>query len=75
METLEDEIKEVNDVKIDADKQAVQIVGMLCLTILGLGALIIDGEIGVTISVAVAGAIGFFARDLFNGKEEEDEVQ
>lgn len=46
------------------------------LTTLGAVAIIIDGDVGNTIAIAIAGAIGFMIRFVFGNKgESTNEVQ
>jgi len=62
--------------KMDYDKQAVQIAAIAGLTALGVTAMVVDGDIGNTIALAIAGAIGYLARSLFpGGGSDEAEVQ
>lgn len=61
--------------KMDLDKQCVQIAAIAGLTILGSVSIIFDGDIGMTIAIGVAGALGFLARSLFGGAKDEKEVQ
>lgn len=61
--------------KMDFDKECVQIAAIVGLTILGSVAIIFDGDIGMTIAIGVAGALGFLARSLFGGAKDEAEVQ
>ena len=52
------------------------IVSVAALSALGLGALNIDGEIGMTIAVAIAGAIGYMAKDWRSGGvADAEEIQ
>ena len=62
--------------KMDFDRECVQMTAIAGLTILGSVAVIFDGDIGMTIAIGVAGALGFLARSLFpGGKQDEKEVQ
>ena len=48
----------------DCSNQTIRyVISVTALAALGIGALIVDGEIGMTIAVAVAGAIGYMAKD------------
>ena len=59
--------------KMDFDKECVQMVAIAGLTVLGSVAIIFDGDIGMTIAIGVAGALGFLARSLFPGGEKDEE--
>jgi len=49
---------------MDCNNQTIRYaISVGALTALGIGALIVDGEIGMTIAVGVAGAIGYMAKD------------
>lgn len=64
--------------KMGLDKEFVQVVFMACLTALGITAIVVDGEIGMAIAVAVAGAIGYMAKGIVSkmgGEKDETEVQ
>lgn len=58
--------------KIDIDKQCVQMVAIAGLTVLGSVAIIVDGEVGNVIAIAIAGAVGYLARSLFPGGETNE---
>jgi len=54
----------------DCNNQTIRYaISVVALTVLGVGALIVDGEIGMTIAVAVAGAVGYMAKDWRTKKE------
>ena len=63
--------------KMDIDKECVQVAFMGCLTALGITAIVVDGEIGMAIAVAVAGAIGYLAKGVVSkmGEDDAEEVQ
>ena len=71
---LNDIRKELIQMKIDADKQTVQIVAIVALTVLGSIAMIVDGDIGETIAVAVAGVLGLVGGSLFKLVREKEKV-
>jgi len=62
--------------KMELDRECVQVVFMACLTVLGITAIVVDGEIGMAIAVAVAGAIGYMAKGIVArmGEKDEEEV-
>jgi len=61
--------------KMDTDIMDLRLVGIVCMTALAFGALIIDGDMGATLMTAVVGAIGVMVGWMF-GKasctEEEE---
>jgi len=61
--------------RMDFDKQCVQMVAIAGLTALGITAIVVDGDVGNMIAVAIAGAIGYLARSLFPGGGVEDEAE
>ena len=62
--------------KMAIDDHCVQIAALAGLTVLGVVAIVFDGSVGEAMAVAVAGAIGYFARALFPGGDtDEAEVQ
>lgn len=65
------------DGKMKLDKECVQVAFMGCLTALGITAIVVDGEIGMAISVAVAGAIGYMAKGIVArmGEKDAEEIQ
>lgn len=40
------------------DHTCIEAVGLVCLTLIALGGLIIDGDVGNTVATAAAGAVG-----------------
>jgi len=60
---------------MELDKECVQVVFMACLTALGITAIVVDGEIGMAIAVAVAGAIGYMAKGIVARMGEKDEAE
>ena len=62
MNVVESEIKEVRTME---DRTKLQLAAMLCVTALSFGGLIIDGEIGVAVAMAGAGAVGAIVGWLF----------
>lgn len=66
--------------KIECNSQTIRYaVAVLALTALGMTAIIVDGDIGNTIALAVAGGIGYMVKDWrstrevkSNGSEEEE---
>lgn len=64
--------------KMELDKECVQVVFMACLTALGITAIVVDGEIGMAIAVAVAGAIGYMAKGIVSrmgGSDDAKKIQ
>jgi len=60
--------------KMDTDIMDLRLVGILCMTVLALGALIIDGDMGETLMTGIVGAIGVAVGWMFGKaqcKEEE----
>jgi len=56
----------------DCNNQTIRYaISVVALTALGIGALIVDGEIGMTIAVAIAGAVGYMAKDWRTAKAAE----
>jgi len=69
------DVQDIRGRKMDLDKQCVQIAAIAGLTALGITAIVIDGDVGNMIAVAIAGAIGYLARSLFpRGETDETEV-
>jgi uncharacterized membrane protein YadS len=50
---------------IDLDNQTVQVVAICGVTAIGITAMIVDGDIGQTMAVAVATALGVLVGYLF----------
>jgi len=44
--------------KMDTDIMDLRLVGIICMTVLAIGALIIDGDMGETLMTGIVGAIG-----------------
>jgi len=65
----------IGEMKMETDKEIVQVVAIAGMTALGIAALVVDGSMGETIMVAVAGAIGVIAGYLFPKGGSKDEVQ
>ena len=62
--------------KMDISEHCVLIAALAGLTVLGVVAIVFDGSVGEAMAVAVAGAIGYFARALFpGGADDAEEVQ
>jgi hypothetical protein len=51
--------------KMDTDIMDLRLVGIVCMTALALGALIIDGDIGETLMTGIVGALGVAVGWLF----------
>jgi len=60
--------------KMNTDIMDLRLVGIICMTALALGALIIDGNMGEMLMTAVVGAIGIAVGWMF-GKSQCDEVK
>ena len=61
---------------MEISEHCVQIAALAGLTVIGVVAIVYDGSVGEAMAVAVAGAIGYFARALFpGGATDEKEVQ
>ena len=60
--------------KMDTDIMDIRLVGILCMTALALGALIVDGSMGEMLMTAVVGAIGVAVGWMF-GKATCEEVE
>jgi len=59
---------------MDTDIMDLRLVGIVCMTALAFGALIIDGDMGEMLMTAIVGGIGIAVGFLFgkaNCKEEE----
>ena len=48
--------------KMEISEHCVQIAALAGLTVIGVVAIVFDGSVGEAMAVAVAGAIGYFAR-------------
>lgn len=70
LEILEYQIKEVQMAQIDCDREVVQVMCIIGITVMGCVAMFVDGEIGNTIAVAVAGVLGLAAGYLFKDRVE-----
>lgn len=60
--------------KMDTDLMDLRLVGIICMTALAIGALIVDGSMGEMLMTAVVGGIGVAVGFLF-GKAQCDEVK
>lgn len=60
---------------MECDKETVQVAAIAGLTTLGAVAIIIDGDVGNTIAIAIAGAIGFMIRFVFGNKGGETDAE
>lgn len=50
---------------IDISDKVLEAIALGCVTVLGISAIVIDGNVGEAILVTVAGAIGAFARHVW----------
>lgn len=50
------------------DEHLVQIIAIICITVLGIVAMVIGGEMGNIIAIAIAGALGVIVGALFYKK-------
>jgi len=61
---------------MECNDEMVEMTAILGITALGATAIIIDGQIGEVIAIAVSGALGFMAAHLWRvGKDIEGEKQ
>ena len=64
--------------KLECNDQTIRyVVGVAALTVLGVVCVVVDGDVGNAMAVAVAGAIGYLVKDWRAAKVKEDakEVQ
>ena len=59
--------------KMDTDIMDLRLVGILCMTVLALGALIIDGDMGETLMTGIVGAIGVSVGWMFGKAQCKEE--
>jgi len=59
----------------DLDTETVQVIAIAGVTALGITAMVVDGEIGETIAVAVATGLGAFIGYLFKSKGGKDDAK
>ena len=60
---------------IDCSDRIVELAAIAGATVLGVAALIVDGDVGETIVVAIAAALGAVARHYWGGGSNAEEVQ
>jgi len=60
---------------IDCSDKVVELVAITGLTILGVAAMVVDGDMGETIAIGVAAAFGFLARHFWGGDGDAEKVQ
>ena len=55
-----------------SNKTCRYVVGVAALTVLGMTCVIVDGDVGNALGVAVAGAIGYLVKDWRSEGSEDD---
>ena len=55
---------------MECNEQMVEIMAILGVVALGMTAIIVDGQIGEVIAIAVSAALGFMAAHLWKGSKE-----
>ena len=58
-----------------SNKTCRYVVGIVALTVLGMTCVIVDGDVGNALGVAVAGAIGYLVKDWRSEGSERDEKE
>ena len=54
---------------VDVGTNIVQIAGLSCIAVLGIGAIVVDGNVGESILVACAAGLGAFVRHIWPTSE------
>lgn len=62
MEVVEDEVKELNKMQ---ERTVLQLGGMIMVTCISLGGLIIDGDTGIAMALGASGLVGGMVGWLF----------
>lgn len=73
MEILEKEMSEI--MEVDCDDQTVEVVAIVGVTVLGAVAIVVDGDVGNTIAIAIAAALGAIIKGIFDRKAAREEVK
>lgn len=62
MEVLEEEVKELNNMQ---DRTVLQLGGMIMVTCISLGSLMLDGDTGIAMALGASGLVGGMVGWLF----------
>ncbi|MFA5187580.1 MAG: hypothetical protein WC551_13960 [Patescibacteria group bacterium] len=64
------QINEIRRIKVEADREIVQCAALIGITVLGTAAMIVDGDVGMTIAIGCTAGLGAAVGYLFPRKND-----